>query len=195
MSDIVQIGDATLYLGDCLEILPTLEKVDAVVTDPPYGILADTGSASRLGDVMASPTTQRYQDYQTQIAQELSGIEIPEEDSPWFAHGKEMEPRALAAYDWRFMDELKDKDGKPATLIHDVFLVHNEYDWLGCSPDGLYPDHTEGVEVKCRSVRRRVVCLRRAVYAAVRRPDCRLRNSWHISSAQNSWHISSAQIR
>lgn len=33
-----QIGDATLYLGDCLEILPTLGPVDAVVTDPPYGI-------------------------------------------------------------------------------------------------------------------------------------------------------------
>ena len=33
-----QIGDATLYLGDCLEIMPTLPKVDAVVTDPPYGI-------------------------------------------------------------------------------------------------------------------------------------------------------------
>lgn len=32
------IGDATLYLGDCREILPTLCKVDAVVTDPPYGI-------------------------------------------------------------------------------------------------------------------------------------------------------------
>lgn len=32
------IGDATLYLGDCREILPTLPKVDAVVTDPPYGI-------------------------------------------------------------------------------------------------------------------------------------------------------------
>jgi DNA modification methylase len=28
----------TLYLGDCREILPTLPKVDAVVTDPPYGI-------------------------------------------------------------------------------------------------------------------------------------------------------------
>ena len=28
----------TLYQGDCLEILPTLEGVDAVVTDPPYGI-------------------------------------------------------------------------------------------------------------------------------------------------------------
>lgn len=34
----VQIGDATLYLGDCMEILPTLNKVDAVITDPPYGI-------------------------------------------------------------------------------------------------------------------------------------------------------------
>ena len=32
------IGDCTLYLGDCLEVLPTLGKVDAVVTDPPYGI-------------------------------------------------------------------------------------------------------------------------------------------------------------
>ena len=32
------IGDATLILGDCREILPTLGKVDAVVTDPPYGI-------------------------------------------------------------------------------------------------------------------------------------------------------------
>ena len=35
---IEHIGDATLYLGDCREILPTLGKVDAVVTDPPYGI-------------------------------------------------------------------------------------------------------------------------------------------------------------
>lgn len=34
------IGDATLYLGDCRDILPTIGKVDAVVTDPPYGINA-----------------------------------------------------------------------------------------------------------------------------------------------------------
>ena len=40
---IEKIGDATLYLGDCLEIMPTLGKVDAVVTDPPYGIKQDRG--------------------------------------------------------------------------------------------------------------------------------------------------------
>jgi site-specific DNA-methyltransferase (adenine-specific)/modification methylase len=38
MPRVEQIGAATLYLGDCLEILPTLGRVDAVVTDPPYGI-------------------------------------------------------------------------------------------------------------------------------------------------------------
>lgn len=40
MSRIECIGDATLYLGDCRDILPTLGPVDAVVTDPPYGINA-----------------------------------------------------------------------------------------------------------------------------------------------------------
>jgi DNA modification methylase len=38
MSEPVKIGRATLYLGDCRDILPMLGKVDAVVTDPPYGI-------------------------------------------------------------------------------------------------------------------------------------------------------------
>ena len=33
----VQIGDCRLLLGDCLEILPTLGPVDAIVTDLPYG--------------------------------------------------------------------------------------------------------------------------------------------------------------
>jgi hypothetical protein len=35
------IGNATLYLGDCLELLPGIGQVDAVVTDPPYGVLEE----------------------------------------------------------------------------------------------------------------------------------------------------------
>jgi len=37
MSPVI-IGNATLYLGDCLDVLPTLGPVDAVISDPPYGI-------------------------------------------------------------------------------------------------------------------------------------------------------------
>ena len=37
----VTMGEATLYLGDCRDILPTLDKVDAVVTSPPYDDLRE----------------------------------------------------------------------------------------------------------------------------------------------------------
>lgn len=55
------IGDCTLILGDCREVLPTLGPVDAVVTDPPYGIGESAaknrtrgGGGGRLG--MCAPT-------------------------------------------------------------------------------------------------------------------------------------------
>jgi DNA modification methylase len=47
MTEPVIIGNATLYLGDCRDILPTLGKVDAVVTDPPYGIGEAGGNAAK----------------------------------------------------------------------------------------------------------------------------------------------------
>ena len=43
------IGRARLILGDCRDILPTLGPVDAVVTDPPYGIKADSTMARASG--------------------------------------------------------------------------------------------------------------------------------------------------
>lgn len=44
MNKPVIIGDATLYLGDCMDLLPLIGKVDAVITDPPYGIGASAGT-------------------------------------------------------------------------------------------------------------------------------------------------------
>ena len=38
MPRVEHIGLATLYLGDCREIMPTLERPAAVISDPPYGI-------------------------------------------------------------------------------------------------------------------------------------------------------------
>lgn len=46
----VQIGDCRLLLGDCLEILPTLGKVDLCLTDPPYGI-----------NIAANPVRQKHE--------------------------------------------------------------------------------------------------------------------------------------
>lgn len=51
------IGNATLHLGDCREVLPTLPKVDAVITDPPYGILNLAGAGSTMA-VRKSPRQQ-----------------------------------------------------------------------------------------------------------------------------------------
>ena len=52
VGEVVTTGNAVLYHGDCLEILPTLPKVDAVITDPPYGVGIKYGEAyddSRAG--------------------------------------------------------------------------------------------------------------------------------------------------
>ena len=52
-------GTVTLYLGDCLEILPTLEpgSVDAVVTDPPYGMAYQSGWRSIRHGMIANDNT------------------------------------------------------------------------------------------------------------------------------------------
>lgn len=43
----VIIGNAELYYGDCLDILPQVGKVDALITDPPYGLNIDPGLRKR----------------------------------------------------------------------------------------------------------------------------------------------------
>lgn len=50
----VTIGNCRLILGDCLEVLPLLGKVDAVVTDPPYGISLNTDNSRFSGGHTAS---------------------------------------------------------------------------------------------------------------------------------------------
>ena len=58
MSEPVQIGLATLYLGDCREILPTLQHpIDAIISDPPYGIAYSPGGGG--GDIR-SKSGKRY---------------------------------------------------------------------------------------------------------------------------------------
>lgn len=50
------IGNATLYLGDSLTVLPTLGQIDALITDPPYS----SGGQFR-GDRMQKTATKYVQ--------------------------------------------------------------------------------------------------------------------------------------
>jgi DNA modification methylase len=50
----VVIGDARLLLGDCLDILPAIGAVHAVVTDPPYGIGESSKKAATRGKLAAA---------------------------------------------------------------------------------------------------------------------------------------------
>jgi len=58
MPEKVVIGNAALYLADCMEVLPTLDRFDAVITDPPYGIGVDVSMHKRSG-VMAGHGNRR----------------------------------------------------------------------------------------------------------------------------------------
>jgi DNA modification methylase len=56
----------TLYLGDCRDVLPTLGKVDAVVTDPPYGI--DGGRGGDARDYRKAIYSDAFEDTEEYIA-------------------------------------------------------------------------------------------------------------------------------
>lgn len=49
----IVIGNATLYLADCMDVLPTLPMVDAVITDPPYGINENHKKVASRGKLAA----------------------------------------------------------------------------------------------------------------------------------------------
>lgn len=72
-----QIGDCTLYLGDCMEIMPTLGTVDSVVTDPPYGL----GKRMQGGTWAAKPELDGFQEWDLEAKQEwidaMLSLDVP----------------------------------------------------------------------------------------------------------------------
>lgn len=58
------IGDARLILGDCREVLPTLGRIDACISDPPYGIKIDTANAARDRGFRPHDKKARARDFQ-----------------------------------------------------------------------------------------------------------------------------------
>jgi len=72
-TEVVTIGPATLYRADCFDVLPLLSGIDAVVTDPPYGI----GFAYRSYD----DAPEKYDEFMHRLVPELVRVT---DDGPCF---------------------------------------------------------------------------------------------------------------
>lgn len=78
-----RIGNATLYLGDCREVAPTLENVDAVVSDPPYGMDWDTNTKRFSGGNRSEERGDGRDDWA-----EIHGDAEPFDPAPWLVYPK-----------------------------------------------------------------------------------------------------------
>jgi site-specific DNA-methyltransferase (adenine-specific) len=76
-----------LYHADCLDVLPTLQGVDAVVTDPPYGMHLDTDNSRFSGGNIAS-VSKRGNGIGTGGGEGIIGDDKPFDPSPWLAWDK-----------------------------------------------------------------------------------------------------------
>ncbi len=69
MKPYYQHAGITIYHGDCREVLPTLPKVDLVLTDPPYGIsyasdhVCDTTTAEWMKSTIQNDEDETLRDY------------------------------------------------------------------------------------------------------------------------------------
>ena len=67
------MSEVSLHLGDCLEILPTLRRDAAIVSDPPYGMRYKSGPNSRNS---ISTTGKRF-------TATVHGDDSPFNPTPW----------------------------------------------------------------------------------------------------------------
>jgi len=91
MVERVQIGACTLIMGDCLEVMPALERFDAVVTSPPYnqlgerftkpsGLWADRDGGLGFFNAVKDRgyaddmDEEKYQDWQNNLFKEIASI-------------------------------------------------------------------------------------------------------------------------
>ena len=80
-----KIGTATLYLADSSEVAPTLANIDAIVTDPPYGMDWDTDSTRFSGGLSGDA---RYRGQGKADWEEIAGDASPFHPAPWLQYPK-----------------------------------------------------------------------------------------------------------
>ncbi len=130
---------------------------DTQRTDDWFEVKKGKVSASDMGKVLAGKHTKGRHNYIETIASDLEGIpDFDDHDlKPWFEAGVFYEEWAIGWYQFH----------KNVDVAHTGFVVHDEYEWLGCSPDGLVGD-SGLVEAKFRH---RLSTFDKAVHGSVPR--------------------------
>lgn len=98
------IGDCRLILGDCLEVLPTLGKVDACITDPPYGQnhKVNTFHSNGKRDKAVVQRNGKSLMVRPNVHRPIHGDDKPFDPSPWL----KVAPRIVMWGAHKFADRL-----------------------------------------------------------------------------------------
>src|SRR5690625_2041966 len=70
------IGDCTLYQGDCMDVMSIIDSVDAVVTDPPYGMSFRSNHRAKKHRDIAN-------DESTDLLKWTCGLKVPHSVYTW----------------------------------------------------------------------------------------------------------------
>jgi putative phage-type endonuclease len=98
-------------------------------------------TASAIAHVLAKAGTDSRESYKLLLTQDIEGVPDFEDDDPkpWFIEGRIYEDWARGWYSWNYNVD----------VIQTGFVLNDDCDWIGCSPDGLVePDGM--IEIKYR---------------------------------------------
>lgn len=107
------IGDSTLYLGNAMEIMPTLESVDLICTDAPYLVATGGKSEGRGG-------------WQADYANDGKIVTCDLDWSDWLPLAYQVLKNDRQAY---FMSDGKNMFAAHAAAIAAGFKLHEPYVW------------------------------------------------------------------
>lgn len=95
-------------------------------------------TASGISNVLAGHGTKSRYAYRMQLVLDLENVEDFRDSAGWFTDGRYYESYARGWYNWNI-----------AEVKETGFVLHDSYNWLGASPDGLVDD--DGcIEIKYR---------------------------------------------
>jgi site-specific DNA-methyltransferase (adenine-specific) len=126
------IGDCVLYCGDSLEVMPTLDKVDLVVTDPPY--------------LLTSGGNGEYADWQLTKDYDNSG-KIVECDIDWsdfmpiIAQVLKEGTHCYTMCNNRHVQSMLNEAEKSGLKFHNLLV----WDKMSCTPNRYYMKNLEFV--------------------------------------------------